>query len=280
LVETDEGPVLVETGPHSTIDQLKAGVAETGHAITEIRHVLLTHIHLDHAGAAWTLAEHGAKIYAHPFGAKHLVSPDRLIASATLIYGAEMDRLWGKMEPIPEAQVVPVLHEQLFRIGGRDFAGFHTPGHARHHIAWQLGQDSVFTGDVAGIKVGDGPVQPPCPPPDVDLQDWRKSVQLLRRLTARQMFLTHFGEVGNKEAHLDELMATLADWSEWIRLEMRDGQIVQDMMPAFQRYVERQIRERGGDDAMVARYDAANPVDMSVTGLVRYWTKLAQEDAP
>ena len=280
LIETNDGPVLVETGPQSTVDELKAGVASTGHAFTDIQHVLLTHIHLDHAGAAWTLAEHGASIYVHPFGAKHLAAPEKLIASATMIYGAEMERLWGTMKPIPEAQLVPALHEQLFRIGGREFAAFHTPGHARHHIAWQFGQDVLFPGDAAGVCIDGGPVQPPCPPPDIDLRLWRQSIKLLRKLPARRLFLTHFGEVSDKAAHLDEMSASLTEWSEWIQLEMRDGQIVQDMMPAFQRHVESELRATGAADELIARYDAANPTDMSVTGLVRYWTQFAKEESP
>lgn len=278
LVETQEGPVLVETGPHSTIHQLKSSIAETGHAFTDIRHVLLTHIHLDHAGAAWTLAAHGATIYVHPFGAKHLANPERLIASAKLIYEADMDRLWGQMQPIPDAQIVPVLHEQLFSIGGREFVSFHTPGHARHHISWQLGQDVLFTGDVAGVRIDSGPVQAPCPPPDIDLKDWHKSIDLLRQHPAQQMFLTHFGEVEDKNRHLDELSAALVDWSEWIHLAMRDGQLANDMVLEFQRYAEAQLRAVGAGDEVLKRYDAANPIDMSVTGLVRYWTKQAEEE--
>ncbi|MGK0184308.1 MAG: glyoxylase-like metal-dependent hydrolase (beta-lactamase superfamily II) [Verrucomicrobiales bacterium] len=281
LVETPEGElVLVETGPHSTLANLKAGVAATGHAFTDIQHVLVTHIHLDHAGAAWALAEHGAKIYVHPFGLKHLGNPERLMASAGRIYGNDMDRLWGRMQPIPEEQLVPALHEQLFRIGGRSFSSFHTPGHACHHIAWMLGEEILFTGDVAGVRVSSGPVQPPCPPPDIDLREWRQSIKLLRKLPAQRLFLTHFGEMPDKEAHLDELYERLVDWSEWVALEMRDGQIIEDMIPAFQRYVESQLREADAGTSLLAQYDAANPAFMSVSGLVRYWQKEHERQLP
>lgn len=279
LVETPDGsPVLVETGPHSTLENLKEGVERTGHAFTDIRHVLVTHIHLDHAGAAWALAGHGARVYVHPCGVKHLGNPERLMASAARIYGEDMDRLWGQMRPIPDEQLVPALHEQLFRIGGRAFSAFHTPGHASHHVAWMLGEEAVFTGDVAGVRIGAGPVQAPCPPPDIDLRDWRRSIRLLRKLPASRLFLTHFGEVTDKSAHLDALAESLQEWSEWVALEMRDGQIVEDMVPAFQKFVEGQLRAAGADDTMLLQYDAANPAHMSVTGLVRYWKKQHEQE--
>ncbi|MCB1095958.1 MAG: MBL fold metallo-hydrolase [Verrucomicrobiae bacterium] len=281
LVELPDGQLaLVETGPHSTFERLNTAVAATGHALTDIQHVLITHIHLDHAGAAWALAQHGAKIYVHPAGLKHLTSPERLMASAQRIYGNDMDRLWGQMHPIAEGQLVPALHEQIFRIGGRAFAAFHTPGHASHHVAWMLGEDALFTGDVAGVRIGSGPVQPPCPPPDIDLREWRRSIKLLRKLPAERLFLTHFGEVADKGKHLDELAAMLIDWSEWVALEMRDGQIIEDMVIGFQRYVEAQLRAAGAGTALLAQYDAANPAYMNVTGLVRYWNKEQERQMP
>lgn len=202
------------------------------------------------------------------------------MASAGRIYGDDMERLWGQMHPIAEAQLVPAVHEQLFRIGGRTFSAFHTPGHACHHIAWMLGEEVLFTGDIAGVRVGSGPVQPPCPPPDIDLREWRQSIKLLRTLPAQRLILTHFGEVPDKAAHLDELAARLVEWSEWVALEMRDGQIVEDMIPAFQRFVEAQLREAGADDALLDQYDAANPAHMSVSGLVRYWRKEHERQQP
>ena len=281
LVETPGGElVLVETGPHSTFEQLKRAVAATGHAITDIRHVLITHMHLDHAGAAWALAQHGAKIYVHPVGLRHMGNPERLMASAQRIYGNDMDRLWGQMQPIPEEQLVPALHEQIFRIGSRTFVAFHTPGHAIHHVAWMLGEDVLFTGDVGGVRLGTGPVQPPCPPPDIDLREWRRSIKLLRKLPAERLFLTHFGEVPDKAKHLDQLSAILVDWSEWVALEMRDGQIIEDMITGFQRYVEAQLRAAGADQAMLEQYDAANPAYMNVSGLIRYWNMEHERHLP
>src|SRR5512140_3098405 len=129
LVRTPEGPVLVETGPESLYGNLRTAVEAQGHALEDIRHVFVTHIHLDHAGAAWRLARHGAKVYVHPKGAAHLVDPGKLLASAQRIYQDDMDRLWGGLEPIPADQVVAVEDGQAIDLGGLKLHALHTPGH-------------------------------------------------------------------------------------------------------------------------------------------------------
>ena len=151
LLETDDGPILIETGPYSTFPALEAGLRGLGYSVDDVQHVLLTHIHLDHAGSAWAFAERGATIYVHPVGVQHLSDPSRLMNSARRIYKEEMDTLWGEMRSIPEDQIRAVAHGEEIGVGGRLFQAWHTPGHARHHIAWQVGNE-LFTGDVAGIK--------------------------------------------------------------------------------------------------------------------------------
>ena len=134
LVITDLGPVLVETGPYSTWDYLEQGIQRLGFDIREIKHVFLTHIHFDHAGAAWALAEHGANIYVHPLGAPHLQSPERLLESARRIYGDQMDTLWGAIRPITAERIRVANHEDTFKLGNTVFKAWHTPGHAVHHM--------------------------------------------------------------------------------------------------------------------------------------------------
>ncbi len=272
LVPSSEGPVLLETGPYSTFDTLKQAIEDQGASIDEIRHVLLTHIHLDHAGAAWAFAEAGARIYVHPFGARHLISPEKLMESARRIYQDEMDRLWGDMKPIPEQQVVTVDHGEVLTIGDLQFTAHHTPGHARHHIAWQI-NETLFTGDVAGVKIQSGPVVPPCPPPDIDLEAWKQSLDLIRGLDVQRMMLTHFGEITDVTSHLEKLERCLDDWAQWIRREWENGRTNDEMLPEFNQYTENQLVVGGVDERGKRLYEAANPSWMSVAGLVRYWTK-------
>ncbi|MEM6830383.1 MAG: MBL fold metallo-hydrolase, partial [Bacteroidota bacterium] len=163
LIESEEGPILIETGPYSTFSHLEKGLAKYGYSASDVKHVLLSHIHFDHAGAAWAFARAGAKIHLHPFGLHHMHDPTKLVASASMIYGDKMDVLWGKMEGIASENLVAMEHEQRLSIGGEDFIPLHTPGHAKHHIAWQWGE-AIFTGDLAGVKIDNGPVVPPCPP--------------------------------------------------------------------------------------------------------------------
>ncbi len=278
LVETPEGPVLIETGPHSTFDNLQKGIQKAGFQPHEIQHVLLTHIHFDHAGAAWAFAKNGAKIYVHPVGVKHLANPEKLVNSARRIYQDDMDRLWGEMQPIPENQLQSPEHGEKIKIGGVTFSAWHTPGHAVHHIAWQV-EDALFTGDVAGVKISDCIVEPPCPPPDINLEDWRASIQLIRSLKLNALYLTHFGKVENITSHLDELEHRLADWAEWIKPRWEQGEQPEQVVPEFQEYVAQQLKAEGASEELIQQYEAANPSWMSVAGLMRYWKKKTEAES-
>lgn len=272
VIETSEGPVLVETGPHSVLPRLESGLADLGYKLSDVKHVLLTHIHFDHAGAAWALAREGAKVYVHPRGYQHLHDPSRLYGSAKRIYGDMMESLWGLMEGIPEEQLVAVSDEQLIEIGDLQFKAWHTPGHASHHIAWQLGDD-IFSGDVAGCKINQGPVVPPCPPPDINIEDWVASINVLRAQNPKRLFLTHFGIVEAVEEHLSSLENILHDWANWMKPHYEAGRKAPEVVPEFQAYAAQQLSEAGLSETEVARYEAANPSYMSVAGLMRYWHK-------
>ncbi len=276
LIKTSDGPVIIETGPYSTIDAMKEALAKHGWDLRDIKHVFLTHIHLDHAGSAWAFAEHGARIYVHPFGAKNMADPSKLMSSATRIYGDQMDRLWGTMKNIPEELLYEVRDQEVFKIGDAAIKAWHTPGHAKHHIAWQIGE-AVFSGDVAGCKIGDGPVVPPCPPPDINLEDWKNSIEILRKINPSKLFLTHFDEVSNVAQHLNELEAILDDWAQWIKKEWEAGKSVEELTPEFSKYTTQQLLDLGVDHDGVKVYEAANPSWMSVAGLVRYWSKKAEQ---
>ncbi|MFK7925238.1 MAG: MBL fold metallo-hydrolase [Bacteroidia bacterium] len=272
VIETTEGPVLVETGPHSVLPRLSAELKNLGYELGDIKHVFLTHIHFDHAGAAWALAQAGAKIYVHPRGYKHLLDPSRLYGSAKRIYGDMMETLWGLMEPIPADQLEAVEDEREIQVGEHTFKALHTPGHASHHIAWQLGE-IIFAGDVAGCKIDGGPVVPPCPPPDINIEQWVDSINILRAQQPKQLYLTHFGPIDTVTTHLDELEAMLHDWANWIKPHYEAGKKPEEVVSEFQAYANQQLMAAGLDEQGAARYEAANPSYMSVAGLMRYWHK-------
>ncbi len=272
LMESPAGPILIETGPHSTFSRLEQLIQQKGYSISDIQHVFLTHIHLDHAGAAWAFAEHGATIYVHPFGYKHLADPSKLMASAQRIYKEHMDRLWGQMKAIPETQLRAVPHGEAITIGDLVVNAWHTPGHAVHHIAWQIG-DALFAGDVAGVKINNGMVVPPCPPPDIHVEDWQKSIALIKNLDLKHVYLTHFGSIDNVNTHLEDLEKTLLTWANWMKPKWEERADKKLITPDFQAFVQQQLLDFGVPQSDLPYYEAANPSWMSVAGLMRYWRK-------
>jgi glyoxylase-like metal-dependent hydrolase (beta-lactamase superfamily II) len=248
------GDVLIDPGPSSSVATL---LEELDAAPPSA--IALTHIHLDHAGAAGTLARRypDAEVWVHERGAPHMVDPARLLASAERLYGADMDRLWGAVLPVA-ADRLRVLH------GGERLGPFtvaYTPGHASHHVSY-LHEPSgrAFAGDVAGVRIGAGPVLAPTPPPDIDLQAWRASLDVLEAWRPRSLAVTHFGVHDDVGEHLAALRAHLDEVERWA------GALEED------EFVER-IRERvaGGRGAGGAgTYGQALPPEQSYQGLTRY----------
>ena len=275
VVESTVGPILIETGPYSTFPSMEDGLHKLNMKASDIKHVLLTHIHFDHAGAAWAFARQGATIYLHPVGAEHMHDPSKLVASATMIYGDQMDVLWGKMKHIPEANLKVTDHEESITIGDQTFIALHTPGHAKHHIAWQW-NDSIFTGDVAGAKILNGPVVPPCPPPDINIENWISSIDLILSKNPKKIVLTHYGEQEQVHEHMQALKEILSDWSGWVKNKWEEGLSNEEMIPIFMEYTKDQLKSSGVSENGLRRYEAANPAWMSIAGLVRYWKKQSQ----
>ena len=275
LIETAKGPVLIESGPESTYPDLQKEIEALGYRVEDIHAVLLTHIHFDHAGAAWKFAQAGAKIYVHPTGLPHLQNPEKLWNSAARIYGDDMNRLWGKMESIAPELLIPANDADLIDFGDVQVKVVYTPGHAIHHNAYWI-DEIVFTGDVAGVKIGDGPVVPPCPPPDINIGLWKESIRKLKTLNTNYLYLTHFGRQADPIALLSELETVLDEWAAFIKPFYDQQTPPEQIVPLFMKYTADAFRKRGLTEDEIRVYEYANPSWMSVNGLLRYW-KLKEE---
>jgi glyoxylase-like metal-dependent hydrolase (beta-lactamase superfamily II) len=273
LIPHSGGAVLVESGPGSTIEGLKAGLAFHGLTVREITHVLLTHIHLDHAGAAGWLARQGATIIVHPVGAPHLIDPQKLLASAARIYGDKMDALWGEFLPVPEKSIfIPRDREEIV-IGNLHFVPLNTPGHAEHHYAYLFG-DTCFTGDIGGVRIPGYPyLRLPMPPPEFVLEKWRESLTTLRSVRFRRIAPTHFGIFDDPDWHLDMVWKALDDVERWLEEVMLAAPPIEELREKFTEWMDAQGRAVGLDPDIVGSYELANPLGMSADGLQRYWLK-------
>jgi len=272
LLITSEGPVLFECGPHSCLPRLKASLAKLGYETTDIKHLFLTHIHLDHAGAAWHFAKQGAKIYVHPAGIKHLIDPSRLVSSATRIYGDMMQYLWGDFKPTSEDSIIAAAHEQVFSIGEESIKAIHSPGHAVHHIAWNTSAGMVC-GDVAGIRLQNGPAVPPCPPPDVNFEDWQCSLDLLIAEKPSTLFIAHFGEYNDANTHLIQLKNEIGIWDKFAYELYTNDLNPKTALSEFDVWIKKRLLSLTSSPDLVELYATANPSWMSIQGIFRHYRK-------
>jgi glyoxylase-like metal-dependent hydrolase (beta-lactamase superfamily II) len=271
----DGGFVLLDTGPASTLAALERGVAAAGFEMTGLRAVLLTHIHLDHAAAAGTLARRtGCQVWVHPDGLAHLLDPgDRLLPSALKLYGSRLETLFGTMEAVPEQLLRVVQHGDEVRCGSRVAVGWHTPGHARHHVVWQL-DDEIATGDLAGVRLqGSDHVLPPMPPPDIDVEAWRSSLALVRGLSPRRLLLTHFGGFDDPAGHLDQLEDRLRSWQGLADDVVRNGGDAATLGGRLKEVDDREMEEAGVSADRRVLYGKLCPMVENAAGLFRYCQK-------
>ncbi|HEY3381985.1 MAG TPA: MBL fold metallo-hydrolase [Vicinamibacterales bacterium] len=278
LIERAGSLAVVDPGPTTTLSRLRTGVAARGRAFEEIDTVLLTHVHLDHAGATGAIvrALPRVQVYVHERGAPHVIDPSKLVQSATRLYGDEMDRLWGEIVPVPAANVHAMKGGERIRAAGGEIDVAYTPGHAWHHVSYfDPESGTAFTGDVGGIRIGDPLfVVPPTPPPDIDLEAWAVSIDRVRAWKPRQLFLTHFGPHDDAAAHLDELESRLSGFGGIAWKLVADPTLDEEQRMA--RYIEamrRALRDRMPDEEAMRRYDLAVPLDHCWIGLARYWRK-------
>jgi glyoxylase-like metal-dependent hydrolase (beta-lactamase superfamily II) len=258
LLETDHGLALQDCGPTTCVPELKARLAEQGLELADVRHLLLSHIHLDHAGAAGVLVrEHpGLQVHVSEIGAPHLVDPSRLERSARRLYGDDFDRLWGELAPVPSENVHVVGNETL------GLATFPSPGHASHHVCYLDREGTLYAGDAAGVRIRPSEfVLPPTPPPEVDLEAWERTIDELERHEPKRLALIHFGVFADVERHLEELRRRLREWAQRVRLGATEEQFAAEAAADL------------ADDQ--AAYEQAMPFWQSYAGLRRYWEKNA-----
>ena len=274
LIPHAHGAILIESGPGSTQAGLTAGLAAHGYKPGDVTHLLLTHIHLDHAGAAGWLARQGAQVYVHDAGAPHLLDPAKLIASATRIYGERMETLWGEFLAVPQDKLT-ILHDlDTVEVGQLHIQAYDTPGHANHHLAY-LFQEALFSGDIGGVRLsGQEYISVPMPPPEFHLEKWRASLARLAALPARWLAPTHFGLHPDPERHFAGLAHSLDQIEGWILKTMPANPEINELRQSYQAWVQEQTLAEGFNQSVIQAYEAANPTFMSADGIHRYWRKV------
>jgi len=276
-LETNDGIALFDTGPESTFDNVIVDLRNAGFDAKDVGHVFLSHIHFDHAGAAWRFAELGAKIYVHPRGAPHLIDPAKLVESATRIFGDNMQRLWGKIAAVPAERVKILEDNEMVRVPPFEIRALATPGHASHHHVYHW-NDNVFGGDIAGVRIGNGAPIPPFVPPELNVEAWRDSIARIRKLNPVNLYLPHFGKVGGSVSeHLDQLDERVARWAEWFREKIRAGDDEVKLRSTFAELEHAELRNAGASQTEIEGYEAADPSYMAVGAAIRYWKKYHPE---
>jgi glyoxylase-like metal-dependent hydrolase (beta-lactamase superfamily II) len=268
----DLGGAIVDPGPERRLETLLEGLGE------EPRALLLTHIHLDHAGAAGALVERfpQLEVWVHARGAPHLADPARLLASAERIYGDEMQELWGRVLPVPERNLRVVEGGERIAAAGRDLDVVYTPGHASHHVVYLDRSDgTAYVGDVAGVRIPPSDfVRPPTPPPDIDVEQWLASIDLVAAQEPARLALTHFGMVEDPQPHLEQTAERLHQQAALVRSLLDEHGDTEQAVAEFVREVDRRTREAAGVDT-AAVFEVGAPVEQLWQGLRRYWHKRA-----
>jgi glyoxylase-like metal-dependent hydrolase (beta-lactamase superfamily II) len=255
LLDTPDGPALFDCGPATTVETLRDELAARGLAVGDLRHLLLSHIHFDHAGAAGVLVRENPRLAVHvsAVGAPHLVDPARLERSARRLYGDTFDTLWGSLVPVPEENV-RIVGERVL-----DFDCFPSPGHATHHVCY-LRDGLLLAGDAAGVRIDPAVrVIPPTPPPDIDIEDWDATLDEIERRAPDRLALIHFGLFDDVARHLAELRERLHRDSELVARGATEAEFVATS------------RAQLGDDA--GRFEHAVPASQCYQGLARYWER-------
>ena len=283
LLEGDE-PAIVETGPTTSVEPVVAGLERLGVATDDLAHIVVTHIHLDHAGGVGVLAERypSATIWVHERGAPHLADPAKLVASATMIYGeTQMARLFGEVRPVATDRLRALVDGDRIDLGGRVLDATATPGHAKHQVALlDSSTGAVFTGDALGIHPPDLPaLRPATPPPDYDLEMAVDSIERIRELAGDLLLFSHFGPVREVDRVCDLAVKRFRDWTESVRVALDRGADLDEVVEILER-VAREDVETGAESALdLGRFETLSSTRMNAMGIVRYWTKRREAEA-
>jgi glyoxylase-like metal-dependent hydrolase (beta-lactamase superfamily II) len=269
------GLAVIDPGPTSCLAALESGLAAAGARLDDVRTLLLTHIHLDHAGATGTLLARlpHLEVYVHERGAPHMIDPAKLLASATRLYGADMDRLWGEFRAVPADRVRVLKGGEDIDVAGRTLRVAYTPGHASHHVAFfDLGDGVAYVGDVGGVRVAEGCIIAPTPPPDIDLEAWMESIVTIERWNPAGIVLTHFGQVDRVSDHFRRLRVVLDRAATRVRDALAMDGSDADRIRRFAEEMRADVRRVLGDEDAVST-EAAAPFEQLWQGLARYWRK-------
>lgn len=276
LMHGPGGVALIDPGPTTCLPALRAALATRGFSTGDIRWILLTHIHLDHAAVTGTLLKEcpGARVIVHERGVPHLVDPSKLLASATRLYGDDMARLWGDILPVPAANVDAVGDRARMEIAGRDIDIAYTPGHASHHISFFIRDAKVaFVGDTGGLCRPNGRVVlPPTPPPDIDLAAWRTSTETILAWSPDVLFLTHFGPQHSPRVHFQDLWTRMDDWAARVAASLTREGTDAERADRFMREVTDELA-KAASAGEASAYASMGRFDFSWTGLARYLRK-------
>lgn len=276
ILQGPGGVAIIDPGPSSTLPALRDGLARAGIAIGDLRTILLTHIHLDHAGATGTLVRENPalRVYVHEKGAPHMIDPSKLIASATRLWGDETDALWGEMRPVPAGNLDILRGGERIPAGGRDLDVAYTPGHASHHVSYFSAAAGIaFVGDTAGVRLQAGRfIMPPTPPPDIDLEAWRASLTRIAAWHPETVFITHFGPFAPVAAHLTEMSDHLELTGGLVKASLAREGTDEARTAWFTDEIRRELRRRMTESEAHA-YEVAGRFDLSWLGLARYWRK-------
>jgi glyoxylase-like metal-dependent hydrolase (beta-lactamase superfamily II) len=272
-----QGLTLVDPGPTSCLPALEDGLARLGGALADVRQILLTHIHLDHAGATGRIVARvpALKVAVHERGAPHMIDPAKLLASATRLYGDRMETLWGAFEPVPASQVQVLSGGERLDIGGRALRVAYTPGHAVHHVSYLDETDgTAYVGDTGGVCVVRDYAIAPTPPPDIDLELWDGSLTTIDDWNPTALLVTHFGTVANARVHLARFRTVLAKTGELVRQSLARGESDEERVAAFVTLMRAEARG-WLSEREAAALELAAPFEQIWAGLARYWRKRA-----
>lgn len=275
LLTGPDGVTLIDPGPTSCLRVLEAGLENRGLSLRDVRSLLLTHIHLDHAGAAGTILERvpNVRVYVHERGAPHMIDPSKLLASATRLYGDQMDSLWGQFLPVPASQVTALSGGERLELAGKSLAVAYTPGHAKHHVSYLDEQAGMaFVGDTGGIRVIGDYLIAPTPPPDIDIEAWQHSLNVIDAWQPVALFLTHFGPVTPARAHLARFRTTLTAQANAVREALAAGGTEEENIRTFVEHMRAEARKQLPEREARAT-ELAAPFDQLWHGLARYWQK-------